>query len=171
MPTPEPVVFAQGTVPADTEELTLVLQEGETALLDRLPSLRRINAEGSICYEELCAWAKAHPETELRYTVPLPGLGPTESGRKELDLRSLSFREAEAAAPLLNAVIYRFEFDARSRTAHLGVDFTLRRSGGGRIVRADVSEPVAKWDSGAARAAAMNRCAARAVAELAGALK
>ena len=79
--------------------------------------------------------------------------------------------EGEAAAPLLNAVIYRFEFDARSRTAHLGVDFTLRRSGGGRVVRADVSEPVAKWDSGAARAAAMNRCAARAVAELAGALK
>ncbi len=101
VPTPEPIVFAGGSVPVDTEELCLVLREGETALLDRLPRLRLLDADGSICYEELCAWAREHPEVELRYGIPLPGLGRTEAGSEELDLRSLSLREAQEAARLL----------------------------------------------------------------------
>ena len=78
--------------------------------------------------------------------------------------------EGEMSAPLLSAVIYRFEFDERDRSAHIGVDFTLHRDRW-RTVRADFAEPVEDWESGAARAAAMNKCVRRAIAELNGALK
>ena len=78
--------------------------------------------------------------------------------------------EGEMSAPLLSAVIYRFEFDERDRTARLGIDFTLHGDRW-RTVRADFSEPVEQWGSGASRAAAMNKCVDRALAELKGALK
>ena len=102
-PEPEqpPVRFAAGEVPADTRELTLVLQPGETALLEELKELQRLDASGSECYEELCTWGKAHPELELRYTLPLPGLGTVESGTERLDLTALSREEILAGAELL----------------------------------------------------------------------
>ena len=102
-PEPEqpPVRFAAGEVPADTRELTLVLQPGETALLEELKELQRLDASGSECYEELCAWGKAHPELELRYTLPLPGLGTVESGTERLDLTTLQPEEILAGAELL----------------------------------------------------------------------
>ena len=100
-PTPVPVAFAAGTVSWDTEELNMVLQPGETALLDALPSLRRVDADGSECREELCAWGLAHPEVELRYTVPLPGLDPVENGIRRLELPALRLEELPDAAAAL----------------------------------------------------------------------
>ena len=100
-PTPAPVAFAAGTVPWDTEELNMVLQPGETALLDALPSLRRVDADGSECREELCAWGLAHPEVELRYTVLLPGLDPVENGIRRLELPALRPEELPDAAAAL----------------------------------------------------------------------
>ena len=97
-PTPEPVVFAAGAVPGDTRELTLILQPGETALLDSLPALESLDARGSDCYEELAAWGLAHPEVTLRYTVPVPGLGPVENTAESLDLTGLSREELPDAA-------------------------------------------------------------------------
>lgn len=78
--------------------------------------------------------------------------------------------DSETSAPLLSAVIYRFEFDERDRSAHMSADFTLHGERW-RTVRADFSEPVEDWNSGAAQAAAMNKCVKRAIAEINGALK
>lgn len=57
------------------ETVRLRLQSGETALLDRLTGLRRADFSGSLCYDELLAWAEAHPEVDTRYTVALPDGG------------------------------------------------------------------------------------------------
>ena len=100
-PTPAPVRFAAAVVPGDTEELCLVLEPGETALLDSLPALRRVDASGSECREELCAWGLAHPEVELCYTVPVPGLGLVENGTERLDLTALRPEQIEEAAEAL----------------------------------------------------------------------
>ena len=95
------IAFAARSVPADTEELRIVLQPGETALLEGLPALRRLDASGSACYEELCAWGAAHPEVALRYTLPLPGLAPVGNRTSRLDLTGLSREEILAGAELL----------------------------------------------------------------------
>ena len=50
------VDFAAGSIPEDTEELTLVLQEGEVSLLDRLTALKSADLRGSTNLEEILAW-------------------------------------------------------------------------------------------------------------------
>ena len=85
-PSPDPVVFAAGEAAWDTEELEMTLQPGETALLDSLSRLRVLDTRGSVCYRELCAWSKEHPEVEVLFSVPVPGLGELDSDTETLDL-------------------------------------------------------------------------------------
>ena len=96
-----PVVFAAGSVPADTAELRLPLGEGETALLDSLPALTAADFSGSANEEEIAAWARAHPEVECFYTVTLPDGTVLDSGVRSVDLRDKSPAECEALAPKL----------------------------------------------------------------------
>ena len=100
-PSPAPVRFAAGEASWDSRELTLVLQEGETALLDQLPELQRLDARGSECWEELLTWSESRPEVELLYTVTLPGLGPVEGETESLDLTGLGPEEIREALPRL----------------------------------------------------------------------
>ena len=124
-PTSEPVLFAAGGVPGDAEELSLVLEPGETAKLDLLPALRKLDARGSACYEELCAWGEEHPEVELLYTVPLPGLGETENGTESLDFTALTAQEREAALPLLAFLPRLRELRLPDEEAGLSLDGAL----------------------------------------------
>lgn len=62
------VTFQCGaTYPLDAEEVTVALAAGETALLERFTGLRAAEVTGSADYEELAAYAAAHPEVELRF--------------------------------------------------------------------------------------------------------
>ena len=61
-PTPVPLIsFAAGEASADTRQLEMTLAPGETALLEQLPALESLDAGDSDCWEELAAWAQAHP--------------------------------------------------------------------------------------------------------------
>ncbi len=104
-PTPEPEIpdvnFAAGAVPADTEELTLVLEQGETRLLNRLKELKSADLSGSTCYEEIVSWAQAHPEVAVRYTVQLPNGATLPNDAQEADLTGLAAEDGEKAAELL----------------------------------------------------------------------
>ncbi len=66
------VAFTEGNVKKDATELTLVLHEGETALLSELPALTRADFTGSDCTGEIVTWASAHPEVSVSYDVLLP---------------------------------------------------------------------------------------------------
>ena len=103
-PTPAPVVFAQGEVAPDTEELTLVLAEGETPLLDQLPGLKRLDASGSTNYEELAAWGEAHPEVALHYTLPLPDGQVLDNTAEAADLTGLTGELLEDTIRMLSFV-------------------------------------------------------------------
>lgn len=100
-PTPEPVVFSAGSFPWDSRELSLVLEEGETEKLDRLPLLETLTLDGSRCYEEICAWAAAHPAVAVHYTLELPIGVTVESDVTELDLSACSPRELRITAKWL----------------------------------------------------------------------
>ena len=100
-PSPDPTLFAAGEAAWDTEELEMTLQPGETALLDSLSQLKALDARGSACYEELLAWSREHPEVEVRFTVPVPGLGDLDSDTETLDLTEKSPEEILKAADSL----------------------------------------------------------------------
>ena len=82
-------------------ELTAVVTPEDLALLDQLPDLKTADFSGSSCYEEILAWAAAHPQVEVRYTVLLPDGTAVPSDAKELDLSSLPASQQEASLPLL----------------------------------------------------------------------
>lgn len=97
----ERVSFQAGSFPVDAAELTLVLQSGETALLDKFTQLQAADFSGSLCYDELASWAKAHPEVAVRYTVTLPDGSVADTSTETLDLTGLDSAGALETAKLL----------------------------------------------------------------------
>lgn len=98
------VEFAAGSFPEDSEELTVVLQDGETALLDRFAALKSADLRGSGNLEEILAWAAEHPEVAVRYSVALPNGVTLENDATSVDLSGLTADQAEQALALLKYV-------------------------------------------------------------------
>ena len=97
----ETVDFVNGSFPVDSAELTVALRPGETQLLDRFTALRRADLRGSADLEELLAWAEAHPEIELLYSVTLPNGAVVDSDAEQVALSGITAAQAEDALELL----------------------------------------------------------------------
>lgn len=92
------VTFASGEKFAvDETGLSLVIAEGESSLLDEFTALESLDLSGSLCYAEILAWAKAHPEVDVRYTVALPGDILVDSSEESVDLSSLEPKQYSEA--------------------------------------------------------------------------
>lgn len=104
---PETVTFQCGaTYPLDAEEVAVALAAGETALLERLAGLRAAEVTGSADYEELAAYAAAHPDVELRFAEEVGGVTIAHDA-VSLDLTAVPLSELErvlAVLPLLPAL-------------------------------------------------------------------
>ena len=87
--------------PLDSAEITVVLAPGETERLSLLPKLRYADLSGSEAVEEIAAWAEAHPNISVRYTVPMPDGSALPSDTTSCDLSDATAAEALAAAPAL----------------------------------------------------------------------
>lgn len=102
---PETVTFQCGaTYPLDAEEVAVALAAGETALLERLAGLRAAEVTGSADYEELAAYAAAHPDVELRFCEEVGGVTIAHDA-VSLDLTAVPLSELErvlAILPLLS---------------------------------------------------------------------
>ncbi|MBR1456723.1 MAG: hypothetical protein IJ594_06140 [Oscillospiraceae bacterium] len=108
------VEFAAGSFPEDAEELTLALQAGETALLDRFAALKSADLRGSADLEEVLAWAEAHPDVAVRYSVTLPNGVVLDDDATAADLSGLTADQAEATLALLQHVPGLKDFDLGS---------------------------------------------------------
>lgn len=100
--------LSAGRFPADAAELSLVLEEGETALLDRFGNLRTIDLRGSACVGEIFAWAQAHPEVDVIYSLSLPDGGSVDNSVKTLDMSSL---QSAQVGELIEAMQYLPELE------------------------------------------------------------
>ena len=98
---PKSVELSGGEVSLQTEDLTMVVTPEDLELLDGLEGLKSADFSGSACYAELLAWAQAHPDIDVRYTVPFPDGSSADNQTENLDLSALSEKQKEAAAPLL----------------------------------------------------------------------
>ena len=107
------VIFTAGSFPVDSEELTLVIEEGESARLNNFPALKAVDLSGSTCYEEMAAWAAEHPKVSVRYTVSMPDGSLAENSVESLDLSAL---DADTAAQSLALCKYL----PKLRTIQLG---------------------------------------------------
>ena len=87
--------------PADSTEVTAVLEASELSELDDLSQLQRVDLSGSTCYAEIAAWAAAHPNVSVRYTVALPDGRTVDNSAASLDLSGLSSENAGKTLPLL----------------------------------------------------------------------
>ena len=86
----------------DVKSIKIELGPGETALLDQLPALRSADLSGSSADpQELMAWAEAHPDVYVTYTVTLPDGRVLDNHTGSCDLSKLSAQQLEEAAPLL----------------------------------------------------------------------
>lgn len=99
------VTFQCGaTYPLDAEEVTVALAAGETALLEQFTGLRAAEVTGSADYEELAAYAAAHPEVELHFAEEVGGVTIAHDA-VSLDLTAVPLSELErvlAILPLLS---------------------------------------------------------------------
>lgn len=98
------VTLTAGSFPEDSEELTVQLVSGETALLDQFTKLRRADFSGSANVEEIAAWAAVNPQVDVRYTVQLPDGTTVDNRTESLDLSGLDGASARAAAGQLSAL-------------------------------------------------------------------
>ncbi|MBQ6465415.1 MAG: leucine-rich repeat domain-containing protein [Oscillospiraceae bacterium] len=119
-PTPEPIVFSCGSFEADSESLTLVLQEGESALLERFPKLKVLDLTGSRCYDEILAFRETHPEVRVICDVQLPDGQLLASDAVSVDLSSLRHGEAEETVRRLSLLPALAEIDLGERPAEPG---------------------------------------------------
>lgn len=71
---------------AAVTEMTAVLEEGELSRLEQYPNLRYADLSGSRCYDAIDAFADAHPDIRIRYTLPL-GDGECSNEVQEVNLR------------------------------------------------------------------------------------
>ncbi len=99
---PKPVQFTAGDFdPETTTELSIVLQPGETALLEQLPNLSAADFSGSECIEEIYGWAQSHPQVKVSYTVSLPDSAVLDSSASSADLSRMSGSDVRTAAESL----------------------------------------------------------------------
>ena len=95
------VELASGSYPKDAEELALVIQADEIDRLDEFEALRVLDLSGSTCYEQIQAWAQAHPQVSVRYSVSLPDGQTLSNSDTAADLSGLDDAGLLAAAEQL----------------------------------------------------------------------
>ncbi|MDO4989277.1 MAG: leucine-rich repeat domain-containing protein [Eubacteriales bacterium] len=81
--------------------LTAVLSDGETEKLSALENLRFLDARGSGNAAEIAAWAKAHPEVDVSFSVTLPDGTVLDSDAYTADLSAMSSEQVLQAVSQL----------------------------------------------------------------------
>ena len=106
LPTPggARIVLGGEEFPAGAESLRAVIAPGETAVLDEFPALRYADLRGSDGYEEIAAWAAAHPEVEVLYSVKLANGQVVENTATALDLSWIAGEQIDLTARQLTCL-------------------------------------------------------------------
>lgn len=98
------VQLSSGRYPADTRELTALLQSGETEALALFRNLTAADFSGSTCYEEIAAWAQANPSVLVKYTVALPDGSQYGNDTTSIDLSALPAGDIDRLCQALQAL-------------------------------------------------------------------
>ena len=97
---PQYIMLDNSRYPDNAEEIAAILTEEQLALLDQFPNLRRLDLSGSTCYDAILAWAQAHPQVEVNYSVTLPGGHTADRNTTSLDLSRCSAEDVRSVLML-----------------------------------------------------------------------
>lgn len=97
----KPIEFECGEFAPSTEDLSLTVKAYELPLLDGFENLKAVDFNNSTCYEEIAAWAEAHPQVDVRCAVALPNGDTVQLMIDSLDLSGLSHQQAGPMAEAL----------------------------------------------------------------------
>ncbi len=97
----ETVMLSSGAVPLTAETLEAVVVASDLPLLDNLTALKSADFSGSSCYADLLAWAEAHPDVSVRYTVTLPDGQTVSNDATTINLSGMNPGDAGTAAAQL----------------------------------------------------------------------
>ena len=89
--------------PASSKSITAVISRWDMEELDRFTQLERADLRGSSCYQEIAAWADAHPEVSVDFDIPLANGSSFDSQAETLDL---SWVDAEHLSETLGILRY-----------------------------------------------------------------
>jgi len=95
------VTLSSGDVSLTADTLTAVVVPSDLPLLDSLSALKSADFSGSTCYSDILAWAEAHPDVSVRFTVTLPDGQTVSNDAASVDLSGMDPSSAAAAAELL----------------------------------------------------------------------
>lgn len=88
-------------IPRDQASIRCILKAEELSKLDKLTALQYADLSGSTCYDEIDAWALAHPQTEVHYSVTFPDGTTADNFAESLALPGLTAETANDAFALL----------------------------------------------------------------------
>lgn len=88
-------------VSAAAENVTARISKRDLSQLEYLTKLKSADLRGSDCYQEITAWAAAHPEVDVLYSVPLPDGQWVDNNARELNLTAI---KSAQTAELLDAI-------------------------------------------------------------------
>ena len=89
--------------PASSKSITAVISRWDMEELDRFTQLESADLRGSSCYQEIAAWADAHPEVSVDFDIPLANGSSFDSQAETLDL---SWVDAEHLSETLGILRY-----------------------------------------------------------------
>jgi len=96
------VKLSAGKLSAEETDISIVLQEGETSMLEEFTQLQSADFSGSACIDEIRAWAQAHPEVNVTYTIAFPNGQTVDNHSESLDLSGISAADCSKAAELMS---------------------------------------------------------------------
>lgn len=114
--------FSAGTVAQDAKSVTMVVTADELDKLDSFPELLAADLRGSTCYEEIYAWAQAHPEVSVRYDVPLPNGNTVTNEISALNMTMLTHDGVEQLIRAASCLPHLTAIDLGSARADFGWD-------------------------------------------------
>ncbi len=95
------VSFENGSFGSDETEIKVALKEGEYSKLDKFTQLKSADLSLSENPAEILAWAQAHKDVEVKYTVTLPDGTDVSSDSDSLDLTGFKPEDTDALAEVL----------------------------------------------------------------------
>lgn len=94
--------LSAGKFPEDSVEISAIVQPGDLALMDGFYQLNSADFSGSRCYDDIVAWANAHPNINVKYSVALPDGQEVSFDVKKLDLSSMDSGNLEETKALFS---------------------------------------------------------------------
>ena len=95
------IELSQGVFTDDSTHISSLVTAEDIALLDSFYQLQSADFSGSLCYDEIIAWAQSQPQVKVTYTVTLPDGQQLLPNVEALDMSPMNGSQLDESFELL----------------------------------------------------------------------